>query len=103
MWLRNYLYKRKLKRLARDLQDKLTGVQTAQNYLPVCYPSWVKFWNETKGNHTYVVLPKIEEDEGQWYFTNIPHVWIKEFIRHKAIEEATGEENYELAARIKSE
>ena len=103
MWLRNYRYKRELKKLTRTLQNKLVGVQRAQCYLPVCYPSWRKFWSDTRGNHTYIVMPEIREEHGLWYFTEEPHVWHKEYIRQKAIQEAMEQEDYEMAAKIKDE
>ena len=101
--LRNYIYKRKLKALSKSLERQLEGPQPMQSYLPLCYNSWVRFWNDTKGPHTYIVLPELEETDNQLIFKNIPHVWHKEFIRQKAIDEASEGEDYELAQRIKEE
>ena len=101
---REYRYKKRLKKLARELQDKLTaGPQPVQTYLPLCYPSWVRFWKDVHKNYEYIVLPYIEQDGGVAYFTNEPHVWLKEYIRQMAIKEAVEEEKFELAQQIKEE
>lgn len=104
MWLRNLIYRRKLLRLTRQLESKLVGKHPIQEYLPVYYATWIKFWEDVKHHNEFIVMPEIRQIDGyimEW--TNTPHVWRREYIRQQAIREAIGSEDYELANIIKNE
>ena len=95
--------------IIKDFVDRVNSVQPNmrefQKFLPPLHKTWNEFWNTVKEFDTiYIIYPQHWYDPFLVIDVNKPGwTWKKEHIRQRAIREATLEENYELAAKIKNE